>query len=200
MNTLTKTLLVSSVLALAYPAIAGGPASAPRYMQQEMTREQHMQFEEERFNAMDANKDGKISAEERTAQRPGRGMGPGASMPAEMSHEEHMKWAQARFDEMDANKDGKINAEDRAARRAARGMGGGAAGPDVITRKQHLKYAQEHFNAMDANKDGKLTRAERRAYHDGKGGMRGGWDCYMDGRGPGPRAGMGPQGAASAVR
>lgn len=119
MNTLMKTLLITAIAALAYPAIAAGPASAPRPMQQEMTKAEHMKFAEERFVAMDANKDGKITAEERAAKRPGRGMGPGASIPAEVTKAQALKFAEDRFTALDTNKDGKIGLEER---RAQRGM------------------------------------------------------------------------------
>lgn len=133
MNTLIKTLLISAAVALAYPAIAAGPASAPRFNQQEMTKEQHMKYAEDRFNALDANKDGKITSEERAANRKGRGMGPGAGMPVEMTREQHMKYAQERFDAMDTNKDGKISVEERQAKRQGKqGMmrGGRGSGQD----------------------------------------------------------------------
>ncbi len=176
MNTLIKTLLISAAVALAYPAIAAGPASAPRFNQQEMTKEQHMKYAEDRFNALDTNKDGKITTDERANQRKGRGMGPGASMPAEVTRAQHMKFAEDRFNALDANKDGKITSEERAANRKGRGMGPGAGMPVEMTREQHMKYAQERFDAMDTNKDGKISVEERQAKRQGKQGMmRGGW-------------------------
>ena len=161
MNTFTKALLASAITVLAYPVIAAGPASAPRYFQQDMTKEQHMKYAEERFDALDTNKDGKITAEERTAKRPGRGMGPGASMPAEISKTEHMKYAEDRFNALDTNKDGKITADERAASRAGR-MGGrvGGAISAGMTRDQFMKMSQDRFDAMDANKDGKIGADE----------------------------------------
>jgi hypothetical protein len=38
-------------------------------MPAEMSREQHMKLAEDRFNALDTNKDGKVTQEERQAQR-----------------------------------------------------------------------------------------------------------------------------------
>lgn len=178
MNTLMKSLLLTAGLALAYPAIAVGP----RAPQGDMTKEQHMKFAEEQFNTMDTNKDGKITAEERTARRPGRGMGPGASMPAEITKAEHMKWAEERFNLLDANKDGKITAGERTARRVGRGMGPGASMPAEVTKAEHMKWAEDHFNLLDANKDGKISAEERQSMRGQKGGMmrdghgpRGGW-------------------------
>lgn len=116
MKTLFNTLAVAVALALAYPAVAAGPASAPRA--QDVTHEQHMKFAADRFDAIDTNKDGKISAEERAAMRRGRGM----AAPAEMTREQHMQFAEERFKAMDANQDGKISADER------RGWRGGKAG------------------------------------------------------------------------
>lgn len=171
MKTLIKTLLVSAAVAVAYPALAAGPASAPWFGQQEITKEQHLKFAEDRFNAMDANKDGKITADERAAMRAGRGMGRGASMPVEMTREQHMKFAEDRFNALDTNKDGKITAEERAAMRGGRGMGPGAGMPMEMTREQHMQWAQQRFDAMDTNKDGKISAEERQAMRQGKGGM-----------------------------
>lgn len=122
MKNLTKTLLVSIAVALAYPAFAAGTASTPdarpmRQAKPDMTKAEHMKAVEERFNAMDSNKDGKITAEERAAKRPGRGMGPGASAPAVETKADMLKKAEARFAEMDKNKDGKITSDERGSRR-----------------------------------------------------------------------------------
>ncbi len=114
MKTLFKTLMVTTALALAYPAVAAGPASAPRA--QDVTHEQHMKFAADRFDAIDANKDGKISAEERAAMRRGRGM----AAPAEMTREQHMQFAEERFKAMDVNQDGKITADERRAHRGGK--------------------------------------------------------------------------------
>ncbi len=200
MNTLIKALLVSAAVALAYPVIAAGPASAPGYMQQDMTKEQYLKFAQDRFDAMDTNKDGKISTEERAANRPGRGAGPGASMPVEVTREQHMKFAEDRFNAMDANKDGKITSEERFANRYGRGFGPGAGMPAEMTREQHMQWAQERFDAMDTNKDGKISVDERQAQRQGKWAKRGGRGCGPDGRGYGMRGGWGPQASMPATK
>ncbi len=112
MKTLMKTLLLTAAVAMAYPAMAADPAPA-RPMRADITKAEYLKHAEARFDALDANKDGKITAEERAAKRPGRGMGHGAKAPAEMTKEQHMKYAEQRFDALDANKDGKVTAEER---------------------------------------------------------------------------------------
>ena len=131
MKNLMKTLLLTAAVALAYPALAADPVPASRPARPDITKEQFMKQAQARFDAMDANKDGKITAEERAAHRPGRGMGPGAKAPAEITKEQHMKYAEQRFNAMDANKDGKITAEERRAMRHHKaGMRRGGCGPD----------------------------------------------------------------------
>lgn len=195
MNTFTKALLASVIAMLAYPVIAAGPASAPRNAQQDMTQAQFMKFTEERFDALDVNKDGKVTKEERAAQRQGRGMGPSASMPDTMTKAEHMKMAQERFAAMDVNKDGKITKDERGGKRdGKRGdkHGGkkadkrGDRGMEVgTTRDQHMKMSQERFDAKDVNKNGKIDAEEV--------GRRGGKQRSGQGQGQGrgmPQASM----------
>lgn len=188
MNMLTKSLLLTASLALAYPVIAAGL----RTPQVDMTKDQYMKYAEQQFDSMDANKDGKITAEERAARRPGRGAGPGAAMPAEITKAEHMKWAEERFDALDTNKDGKLTAQERAAGRPGPGARFGAAASAVETKQQYLDFAAERFDRMDANKDGKISVEERQAMWGGRAGMmRGGRGCDADGYGPGAWGGRG---------
>lgn len=129
MKTLMKTLLLTAAVALAYPALAADPASRP--VRADVTKEQFLKQTDARFDAMDANKDGKVTAEERIAHRPGRGDGPGAKAPAEITKEQHRKYAEQRFNAMDSNKDGKISAEERRAMHKGKpGMMRGGCGPE----------------------------------------------------------------------
>lgn len=130
MKSLMKSLLLTAAIALAYPALAADPA--PRPARPDISKEQFLKQAEARFDSMDANKDSKITAEERTARRPARGAGHGAMMPAEMTKEQYMKHAAQRFDTMDANKDGKITAEERRGMRHGKaGMRRGGCGHDA---------------------------------------------------------------------
>lgn len=169
MRTIKTLSLVGLILAPLF-AIAAGPAST---MTGDISKAEFIKQAEARFAALDANKDGKISTEERQAQRRGRGMGAGASMPAEVSREQHLKFAEERFAALDANKDGKVTLEERRAQRGqfaggnhAGKRGGqmrGASMPAEMSREQHMKFAEERFTRLDANKDGKVTLEERQA-------------------------------------
>lgn len=148
------------------------------------------------FARMDANKDGKIDATDRAAQR--------AEMQAK------------RFAALDANKDGSISkaewdqhGADRAARRAERGekradagearggnrgdgmrghhgkrgghgggMGGGwmtadTNGDKAISQAEFTTASLARFDRMDANKDGQVTAEERQAERQAMRGKRG---------------------------
>lgn len=119
MKILMKTLLLTAFAALTYPALAADPAPQTRPGRVDISRADYMKQAETRFDAMDTNKDGKLSAEERAAARPGRGAGPGARFTAEVTKEQFLKYHEQRFAAMDANKDGKLTwQERRAARRA----------------------------------------------------------------------------------
>lgn len=179
MKTLFKALAVSAVLALTYPAVAAGPGNGPLRTQADISKADFIKQAEARFTAMDSNKDGKITAAEHAAQRPGRGMGPGASMPAEVTKAQALKFAEDRFVAMDTNKDGKITADERQGSRGgkhgmkhgSRGMGPAASMPTEMTKEQHMKYAQDRFNTLDTNKDGKISAEERQAQRGMKRGI-----------------------------
>lgn len=105
-----------------------------------VTRAEAIAQADERFAAMDADKNGQISTDEgRTGRRDGhhagrRGQGkhrhggglekmharPDANGDGLISLDEHRAQAVARFDRTDANKDGRIDAAERDAARAAR--------------------------------------------------------------------------------
>lgn len=118
----------------------------------------------ERFDQLDTNKDGRLSAEE----RPHRGMrggkrgdrghgghrgGMGMKMQLDADKDGRISRAEAakeprlaeKFAEMDANKDGFLDRADREARMTAR--------------------RAEWFTAMDGNRDGQISRAEYDAAH-----------------------------------
>ncbi|MBA3940202.1 MAG: hypothetical protein C0520_03220 [Sphingopyxis sp.] len=149
------------------------------------------------FARMDANKDGKLDAADRAAQR--------TELRAKL------------FDGLDANKDGSISkaewdqhSADRAAKRAERGekradagegkrgmrghhgkRGGhhgmmlGKADTDgdkAISQAEFQTAALARFDAADANKDGQVTAEERQA-------QRGAWRAKRGGAAPAAPAG-----------
>lgn len=128
----------------------------------------------ERFDRLDKDKDGKLSADERPRMRDGmhrRGAGKGRMghdghgrmMAADTDKDGRISRAEAqaaqakfaaRFDEMDANKDGYLDRGDMQARMAAR--------------------RGECFAKADADKNGQLSRAEFDRMGEACGPMRGG--------------------------
>ncbi|WP_249340459.1 hypothetical protein [Sphingomonas sp. 2SG] len=101
-----------------------------------ITRAEMIAEAEARFAAMDTNKDGKVTPEERDAAREamraqrGGGEGPrgGGGMRAggdrEMTRADALDRAAKRFDRLDANHDGKLDATELAAARPMRGPHG----------------------------------------------------------------------------
>lgn len=112
----------------------------------------------EKFDALDKNKDGKLTADERPqrdgmrGERHGGGKGHKGAAFAKLDTDKDGKLSRAeaaadpkfaeRFEKMDLNKDGVI---DRADREVA------------------AKHREERFAAADTNKDGKLSRDEAKA-------------------------------------
>ena len=108
----------------------------------------------ERFDQMDTNKDGKLSADERAQmrgkhRRGARGDGHGRMMALDTDNDGRISRSEAsagnakfaeRFDQMDVNKDGYIDRADRQARMA--------------------QQRAEFFKGADANRDGRVTRDE----------------------------------------
>jgi len=139
-----KTILVAAALA----ATASGPAFAQmgergdQYGDATVTKADAVKAGMTRFEALDANKDGTISADEMTAGSRGRG-GRGlrradANGDGAVSKDEFAASQGSRFAMMDANKDGQLTKAEREefraqmmARMQARGgFGGGVGGAD----------------------------------------------------------------------
>ena len=135
----------------------------------------------EHFDRMDANKDGRISAEERPQR--GRHGGRGGDRMAQLDANQdgaidRSEAAKApklleHFDRMDANKDGRISTEERPQHGRHGGMGGkgGRAkldtdGDQRVSRQEAAQRPQltEKFAVIDGNSDGYLSRDEMQAY------------------------------------
>lgn len=109
----------------------------------------------ERFKAMDANGDGKVTRAEAEAS------------------------AKARFDQLDANKDGKLTGDElpgkgRWGKRGAKD-GGGKDKTDVgISKQDFVDRSLKRFDRLDANGDGVVTQDEIDAAKEKFRGHRGG--------------------------
>ncbi len=155
----------------------------------------------EQFDQLDANRDGRISADERPQRRGdrmGRGPGgPGDRMAAlDANGDGAIDRAEAakaprlsqQFDKLDANRDGRLSADERP--KHGRGEGGrGGRGGDRGARMAQLdkngdgrfsrdelaghERALTHFAEIDANRDGFLTHEEMKTYHQAHRGERG---------------------------
>jgi len=170
------------VVAAAGIAIAQPPEGlrAPR----DVTRQEVIQRIDETFTRLDANRDGRVTADERRAAREQR--------RAEM--------ADRMFDRLDADRNGSISREElregrmRGGRRGMRMAGRGPDGPGMdgpggegrrgpgmrgpgmrgrdrmaareVTREEMRERALTRFDRMDANHDGTLTVEERRQARD----------------------------------
>lgn len=118
----------------------------------------------QRFDELDKNKDGRLTADERPMMRRGSGkagkggngwMGLDADKDGRVSKAEAAARPQLaqRFDQMDANKDGYLDRADFQARRTAR--------------------QAECFSKADTDRNGQLSRAEFDKLHEACGMQRG---------------------------
>ena len=122
-----------------------------------------------RFDRLDADKNGKLTAGEHRGRRGGA--------EAEVTREQFRERAGQRFDRMDANKDGRIDAAERQAMRdkwkGKRGgrhgggmgmmMGADANRDGVLTKAEAVAAAGAMFDRVDTNRDGRIDAAERQA-------------------------------------
>jgi hypothetical protein len=178
--TMKLLTLLSGAALLAGAGVAlaqGGPGPDRPGPDGDITRQQAIARADEMFARLDANRDGRVTADEMQTMRGMRGMGERRGGGGDMR--QHM------FDRIDANHDGMISREEFA---QAHSMGEGAGpemgpppgrpeGPDggrvmgarmlgeqgFITLEQMRARALERFDRADANHDGILTAAERQA-------------------------------------
>ncbi len=147
----------------------------------------------EHFDKLDANKDGRITAEERPQRgaRGGKG-GHGDRMAQLDTNKDGVidrseaakvpKFAE-HFDKLDANKDGRITAEERPQRGARGGKDGHGDRMAQLDTNKDGRFSREelagkervlqNFAAIDSNKDGALSREEMQAHHKAHRGERG---------------------------
>lgn len=167
-------IVAASLAAIALPGVAlAQQTSPPPGPDRVVTRADAMARADKRFDALDTDRDGKISAAERTAQAGPAGedgqrrRGGGrmleradANRDGVVTRGEFRAMAAAGFDRQDANRDGKIDAAERRQSREQRMSRRGAQG-GTITRAAFQARALARFDRMDANKDGQIDPAER---------------------------------------
>jgi hypothetical protein len=168
--------LLAATGAAAQPAQIG--AQGRRGPAAEVTRDQAVARAEQRFARLDANRDGRVTAEE-ARQAVQAGMQQRQQRRAERQGQ---RQGQA-FDRLDTDRNGSISREEFAQRRALRdepgqrggrggmrgmGLGGERMGQrmfgedGMITRDEFRARALQRFERLDANRDGRVTLAERR--------------------------------------
>lgn len=146
-----RSLIAAASLAgIALPSIVTAQTAPqpPRPMADGvLTREEAMARADRRFDALDTDRDGKISVAERAAlpQRP-RGTVDGATPMPGRAH----GMGDRMLERADADKDG------------------------VITREEFRAVAARGFDRQDANHDGRVDAAERKAWRDQRMARRGG--------------------------
>ena len=184
-----KTLLFAGAavaaagVAIAQPAAPSASQPGPR---PEMTRDQVAANADQRFQRLDANRDGRVTTDELRQL--------GEQRRAAMQQRRTERQGQM-FDRLDANRDGQISREEfgqrmamrgQGERRGMRGMRGmrgprGHNGPEgrmgmaqlgqdgAITAQEFRDRALQRFDRMDANRDGRIGPDERRGRRGGPG-------------------------------
>ncbi|MFL0585802.1 hypothetical protein [uncultured Sphingomonas sp.] len=146
-----------------------GPGAADTNRDGVVTRAEALAAADARFDRLDADKNGKLTAGEHRGRRGGA--------EAEVTREQFRERAGQRFDRMDANKDGRIDAAERQAMRdkwkGKRGgrhgggmgmmMGADANRDGVLTKAEAVAAAGAMFDRVDTNRDGRIDAAERQA-------------------------------------
>lgn len=174
---IVKLGLVAGALVAAAGMASAQPNAQARGPAAEVTRDQALARADQRFQRLDANRDGRITAEElrQVAQ-------------ARMAQRQERRTARQgqMFDRLDADRNGQISREEFSQRRelrgerrerrgmrgqrggrggamAMRGMGQRMLGADgVLTAEEFRAQALRRFEMLDSNRDGRITADERR--------------------------------------
>lgn len=154
-----RKLLIGGLTAMALVVTGGFAAAQQRPARQaEISRADFVDRQVQRLSAADANGDGQISAQERTAGR-------------QAKRAERMSDA---FDRLDANRDGVLSREEFQARPMRAGRGGAARPGQAERTARRIERpavsvadaqarAEQAFDRLDADRNGVLTAQERRA-------------------------------------
>ena len=161
MKTIFSLFVGAALLASSGAALAQGRGPAAS-----VTRDQAVAQADQRFARMDANRDGRVTADERSQVRLGRRADRQAQLFARLDTDRNGSLSQAEFAARQA-----LRAERRAERGERRGNRRGMRaerrqarllGADgVITRDEFRARAAQRFERLDANRDGTVTLAER---------------------------------------
>lgn len=185
---MTKKTTAIGLATLAAALVGTGVAvAAPGDMRQppaDMTRAQASAKANERFDRMDANKDGKLDAADRAARQAQMFDKIDTDKNGSISRAEfdahHAQMGQQRGQRMGKHHRGGRNMGDEAGGRMAMMGRADANGDRALSREEFVNTGLARFDRMDANKDGTVTVAERQAAHQA---MRGKWHVRQD---PGP--------------
>lgn len=173
---------------IAATALGGAALAGVAYAAQDMgqrpappaTQAEAMARADQRFAALDANRDGQLSADELKGPRAARMIGRAdTDKNGKISQAEFRAAAASRFARADTDRDGTIEAGERQGKWGKRGGRGGGARmlarldtdrDGAISQAEFVAGAQQRFQKMDSNGDGRIDAAEIQARRGGRGG------------------------------
>ena len=172
MKKITLTLVAGALLATSGVALAQRQEGR-RGPDAQLTRDEAVARAEQRFARLDANRDGRLTAEEARQGRPAR-----AERRQARRGDRQGQRGELAFERLDTNRDGQISREEFNQRRALRGDRGAQRGErraaraerragrgfgqdGVVTLAEFRARALQRFERLDANRDGIVTVAER---------------------------------------
>jgi Ca2+-binding EF-hand superfamily protein len=174
-------LLATSSLALAHGA-GKGLARFDRDGNGAVTRSEMRTTEGERFDKIDTNHDGQLTADEIQAAHREAAAAHFAAKDTDkdgkLSRAEVAKMPDPMFARLDANHDGFLTPDELAQGHAGHGQKGfqraDTNGDGAISRDEALARSEKRFARLDTNGDGVITQEEMKAaHHHGKHGKDG---------------------------
>lgn len=173
---------------IAATALGGAAFAGVAYAAQDMgqrpappaTQAEAMARADQRFAALDTNRDGQLSADELKGPRAARMIGRvDTDKNGKITQAEFRAAAASRFARADTDRDGTIEAGERQGKWGKRGGRGGGARmlarldtdrDGAISLAEFVAGAQQRFQKMDSNGDGRIDAAEMQARRGGRGG------------------------------